>query len=245
VPLAAPWSRRSWPARTIPRSLADLAKGRLRQKLPALRAALEGHFRSHHALIAGEILAHIDYLDEAIARLSVEVERKIAPFSEAVTLLDTIPGVDQRTAETLVAETGADMARFPGAAHLASWAGICPGNNESAGKHGVGRMRKGSKWLRSALVEAAESAAGSRASYLRSQYTRLKGRRGHKKAIVAVAHSILVMSYHMLKRREGYRDLGVDYLLLRDRTDAYKNRLVRQLERLGHKVTLEPLSATA
>ncbi len=228
-----------------PAVLADLAKGRLRTKLPALREALAGHFRSHHALLAGEILAHIDYLDEALARLSEEVERKMAPFSEAVALLDTIPGVDQRTAQTLVAETGADMARFPSSAHLASWAGVCPGNNESAGKHGSGRTRKGSKWLRVALVEAATAAARSKPSYLRSQYARLKGRRGHKKAIVAVAHSILVIGYHMLSRRQSYQDLGVDYLLLRDRTDAYKHRLIRQLERLGHKVTLEPLTATA
>jgi len=228
-----------------PEVLADLAKGRLRAKLPQLREALEGRFRAHHALILGELLGHIDYLDEAVARLSEEVEKRIAPFSEEVALLDSIVGVDRRGAEVLIAETGADMTRFPSAAHLASWAAVCPGNNESAGKHFSGRTRKGSKWLRTTLNECANSAARSKGSYLSSQYARLKGRRGHKKAIGAVAHSILVIAYHVLQRRRSYADLGPDYLLLRDNADAYKNRLVRQLERLGHKVTLEPLAQTA
>ncbi len=228
-----------------PEVLADLAKGRLRAKLPQLREALEGRFRAHHALILGELLGHIDYLDEAVARLSAEVEKRIAPFSEEVALLDSIVGVDRRGAEVLIAETGADMTRFPSAAHLASWAAVCPGNNESAGKHFSGRTRKGSKWLRTTLNECANSAARSKGSYLSSQYARLKGRRGHKKAIGAVAHSILVIAYHVLQRRRSYADLGPHYLLLRDNADAYKNRLVRQLERLGHKVTLEPLAQTA
>jgi len=228
-----------------PAVLADLAKGRLRRKLPQLREALEGHFRPHHALLVGQILAHIDYLDEAIDALSAEVERKMVPFAEAVALLDTIPGVDRRGAEVLVAETGAEMSRFPSAGHLASWAGRCPGNNESAGKHYSGRMRKGSKWLAATLVECASAASRSKGTYLSSQYARLKGRRGHTKAIAAVAHSILVIAYHVLDRRLPYHELGPDYLLLRDRSEAYKARLVRQLERLGHKVTLEPLARTA
>ena len=228
-----------------PAVLAELAKGRLRAKLPALREALEGHFRTHHALLAGELLAHIDYLDEAIARLSAEVERGIVPFSAAVTLLDTIPGVDQRAAEVIVAETGADMTRFPSHRHLASWAGICPGNNESAGKHFSGKTRKGSKWLRSTLTECAGAAARTKRTYLSSQYARLKGRRGHKKAVGAVAHSILVIAYYALFRGVPYADLGPDYLLLRDRSEALTRRLVHQLERLGHKVTLEPVAQTA
>jgi transposase len=226
-----------------PEVLAELARGRLRQKIPALRDALAGRFGAHHALLVSQLLAHIDFLDEAIDRLSEEVERKIAPFAEAVALLDTIPGVDRRTAEVLVAETGADMTRFPSAAHLASWAGMCPGNDESAGKRGPGKTRKGPKWLREALVEAASAAARSKRSYLASQYARLRGRRGHKKAVVAVGHSILVIAYHVLARRRPYEDLGPDYLLLRESSESYRRRLVRQLERLGHKVTLEPLVA--
>ncbi len=137
-----------------PEVLASLARGAVRKKLPQLKEALEAHFRAHHALIASEILAHIDYLDEAIERLSGEIEKVIAPFCEQVALLDTIPGVNRRTAETLIAEIGADMGPFPTHRHLASWAGMCPGNNESAGKHRSGKTRKGSKWLRHALVES-------------------------------------------------------------------------------------------
>jgi len=228
-----------------PEILASLARGALRKKLPALKDALEAHFRSHHAFIASEILAHIDYLDEAIERLSGEVEKVISPFAEQVALLDTIPGVNRRTAETLIAEIGADMGRFPTHRHLASWAGMCPGNNESAGKHRSGKTRKGSKWLRHALVESAGAAARTRGSYFSAQYARLKGRRGHKKAVIAVGHSILIVAYHVLERGQPYSELGEDYLLLRHSTEAYTNRLVRQLERLGHKVNLEPLPASA
>jgi transposase len=147
---------------TDPEVLAELARGRLRSKLPALRDALEGCFSSHHALMVGKILAHVDYLDESIGDLSAEVERVIAaPFSEKVELLDTIPGVDRRMAETLIAEIGVDMSQFPTHRHLASWAGMCPGNEESAGKRRSGKTRKGSKWLRSALTESARAAARS------------------------------------------------------------------------------------
>ena len=154
------------------------------------------------------MLSHIDYLDEAIERLSAEVETKISPYSGALELVHTVPGIDRRSAEVFIAETGADMSRFPGAPHLASWAGMCPWNEESAGKHGSGKTRKGSKWLRAILIESAEAAARSKPNYLRSQYARLKGRRGHKKAIVAVAHSILVITYHLLSRHQAYQDLG-------------------------------------
>lgn len=168
----------------------------------------------------------------------------IAPFSEKVELLRTIPGVDRRSAELLLAEIGPDMARFPTHRHLASWAGLCPGNNESAGKHQSGRTRKGSKWLRSGLTECAKAAARSKGTYLASQYGRLKGRRGHGKATVAVAHSILIAAYYVLLRATPYQDLGPDYLLTGDSPDAYRARLVRQLERLGHTVTLGPLVET-
>jgi transposase len=228
---------------TDPEILADLAKGVLRRKLPALREALEGRVARHHRLLVAELLAHIDYLDEAIERLSGEVARVVAPFSPLLALLCTIPGVDRRTAEVILAEVGTDMARFPSAGHLASWAGLCPGNNESAGKHYSGRTRKGSKWLRSALVQAANAAARSKGTYLAAHYARIKGRRGHKKAIVAVAHSILVICWHLLSAGEPYSDLGADYFLQRQSSEAYKARLVRQLERMGHKVTLEPADA--
>lgn len=177
--------------------------------------------------------------------LSEEVERRIAPLSEEVALLDTIVGVDRRAAEVILAEIGPDMSRFPSSRHLASWAGRCPGNDESAGKHRSGTRRKGPKWLGATLNECANSAARSKGTYLASQYARLKGRRGHKKAIGAVAHSILVIAYHVLARHRRYEDLGPDYLLLRDNAEAYTRRLVRQLERLGHKVNLESLTATA
>ena len=226
-----------------PQVLADLAKGKLRKKLPALREALEGRFGAHHGLLVGEMLARIDQMDEAIGRLSAEVARAVAPFSPLLALLVTIPGVNRRTAEVLLAEIGPDMGRFPTAAHLASWAGVCPGNHESAGKHGSGRTRKGSKWLRVALVEAAHAAARTKASYLAAQYARLRGRRGPKKAALAVAHSILVIVWHLLSRGEPYTDLGADYFLKRQSHQAYRDRLVRQLERMGHKVTLEPTAA--
>jgi transposase len=229
-----------------PQVLAELAKGRLRAKLPALREALQGRFRTeHHGLLVGQILAHIDYLDETIALLSARIEQVIGPFSRQVALLSTIPGVDRRTAEVLVAEVGADMGQFPSAAHLASWAGMCPGNNESAGKRGSGRTRKGSKWLRSALVEAAKAAARTKGSYFGAQYHRLKGRRGPGRATIAVGHSILVTAYHLLEGGVAFQDLGEGYFQQRQQqaADRYAKRLVRQLEQLGHKVTLQPADA--
>jgi transposase len=230
---------------TDPEILAELARGKLRSKIPALREALEGRFSAHHGLMVGRMLAHIDYLDESIAQLSIEIERVIAPFAEEVELLDTIPGVNRRTAEVLIAEIGANMDRFPTHRHLASWAGMCPGNDESAGKRRSGKTRKGSKWLRSALIEAAYAAARSKGTYLAAHYARLKGRRGPKKAAVAVGHSILVICYHILQRGEPYQDLGEDFFNRRSSEEAYRKRLVRQLERLGHKVVLEALPEPA
>ena len=190
-----------------PEVLAALAKGRLRAKLPALREALAGRFRTdHHGLLVAQILAHVDYLDETIATLSARIQQVIAPYAEQVALLDTIPGIDQRAAEVILAEIGPDMGQFPTAAHLASWAGVCPGNNESAGKHRSGRTRKGSKWLGGCLSEVAKAASRTKGTYLNAQYHRLRGRRGPGKATMAVAHSILVIAYHVLDQGVAYQD---------------------------------------
>jgi transposase len=226
-----------------PLVLAELARGTLRRKIPKLREALEGRFGPHHALLASEMLSLVDHVEESIERLSTRIEELIAPFAHQVALLHTIPGVNRRTAEVLIAECGADMSRFPTASHLASWAGMCPGNNESGGKRRSGRTRKGSKWLRKALVEAAHSAARSKGTYLSAHYARIRGQRGPARASVATGHSILVIAYHLLSNNEPYSDLGADYFIQRQTKDAYRNRLVRQLERMGYDVTLEPVEA--
>jgi transposase len=223
---------------TDPQILADLALGRLRAKLPALREALEGRFDVEHALIVGQILAHLDFLDEAIARLSEAIEEQIAPFAQAVELLCTIPGVQRRTAEVIIAETGGDMTAFPSAKHLASWAGVSPGNDKSAGKRRSGRTGRGSKWLRAALIEASLAASRTKKTYLAAQYQRLRARRGHSRATTAVSHSMLTAAWHMLGTGEVYNDPGGDYYVRRD-PERHTRRLVAQLERLGHTVTLQ------
>jgi len=223
--------------------LANLARGQLRKKIPQLRKALTGWFSPTHRVLVSELLAHIEYLDESVERLSNDVAAALVPFAKAIDHLDTVPGVNRRTAEVLISEIGADMSRFPTAGHLASWAGMCPGNNESAGKHFSGRTRKGSKWLRIALVESAEAAARTKNTYLAAHYARIKGRHGHKKAIYAVAHSILVIVYHLLQRGESYAELGGDYFTKRQQKDTYRKRLVKQLERMGFDVTLNERAA--
>ena len=229
---------------TDPIVLADLARGKLRTKIPALREALEGRFDTEHALIVGQILAHMDFLADAIDRLSDAIEEQIAPFARQRDLLMTIPGVKQRTAEVLIAEIGVDMNAFPTPKHLASWAGVCPGHDESAGKRRAGKTRKGSKWLRATLTESALAATRTKDSYLAAQYQRLRGRRGHSKAVTAVGHSILTAAWHMLQTGEVYRDLGGDYYT-RQNPDRITKRLIRQLQALGHHVTLEPREVTA
>ncbi len=224
--------------------LAELAKGRLRNKMTELRKALEGRFREHHGFLVGHILSHIDYIEEAIEELTTRIGEQIVPFVDAVERLVTIPGVDRKTAEVMVAEIGPDMSRFPNERHLASWAGMCPGNNESAGKHKSGKTRKGSKWLRTALIESALAASRTKDTYLSAHYRRIFRQRGHKKAVVAVGHSILVIAYHLLTRKTNYQDLGADYFLQRDKQSVIR-RCMRQLQDLGHRVTLEPLMATA
>jgi transposase len=229
---------------TDPAVLAQLARRQMRKKIPLLREALAGHFDEHHRLWIGAILAHIDFLDEQIARLSVMIEEQIRPFASQVELLCTITGIQRRGAECILAEIGADMTCFVTARHLASWAGQCPGNDQSAGKRRSGRTREGSKWLDFALEEAAMSAIRVKDHYLEAQYRRLKPRRGHKRALGAVQHTILTAIWHMLSTGELYRDLGGDYFTRRD-PERQTRRLVAQLERLGHTVTLAEGAAAA
>jgi len=227
---------------TDPQVLAELARGKLRAKIPALREALVGRFDRQHALIVSAILAHLDFLDEQIQLLSDEIAEQLAPFAAAVELLCTIPGVQRRTAEVIVAEIGVDMSRFPSERHLASWAGQCPGNDRSAGKRRSGTTRHGSKWLDTALTEAAMAATRTNDVYLAAQYQRLRPRRGHGRALGAVKHSIITACWHMLQTGELYREPGGDYFTRRDPDRAIR-RLVTQLERLGQHVTLEAAAA--
>lgn len=187
---------------TDPALLAELAKGRLRQKRPDLERALQGHLTSAQRFVLGELLCQLDAIDESIERFDQQIIATCAPFSEAVAHLDTIPGVARATAEVIVAEVGTDMTRFPPPAHLAAWAGVAPGNNESAGKRLSGRIRQGNMSLRKALVQAAWAATRTRETYLSAQYHRLAGRRGKKRALLAVAHSILIITYRLIERGE-------------------------------------------
>lgn len=221
-----------------PEELAQLAKGKLRAKLPALRKALDGRFREHHGFLVAQMLAHLDDLDEAIGLLGERIAEKLAPEAGAMRLLTSVPGIQKRTAEVLIAEIGTDMTRFPTSRHLASWAGICPGNNESAGKRKHGRITKGSQWLRAALIEAALAATRSK-GYLQVKYRRVKARRGHERAVVAVAHALLEIVHHLLSTGETYSDLGEEYFERRQ-AEQLMRRAVRQLERLGHHVILQP-----
>ena len=218
-------------------TLADLALGRLRQKRDQLIKALEGRVKAHHRFILTELLCQIDSLEETISRFDQQIIQACLPFEEGVALLDTIPGVGRQAAETIVSEIGTDMSRFPDADHLASWAGVAPGNRESAGKRYSGKTRKGSRALRTVLVQAAHAATHTKDTYLAAQYRRLAGRRGKKKAIMALAHTILVMAYHMLSRHEPYREKGGNYFD-RVRPEKTAKHLVKHLERLGYSVTL-------
>lgn len=225
-----------------PAVLAELARGRMRAKRELLTQALQGQVKSYHCFLIGEQLADIDALDEAIERLNTEVAERLRPYEHQIQRLSTIPGIKRRLAEIILAEIGADMSRFPDARHLASWAGMCPGNNESGGKRLSGKTRKGSRWLRSALVEAAHAATRCKDCYLAAQYQRLVVRRGGKKATIAVGHTLLVVIYHILSEDEEYEELGGNYFDEWDRQAAQK-RLVRRLEKLGYEVKLEPTTS--
>jgi transposase len=222
-----------------PQVLAQLARGRMRNKVGDLEEALVGRFGPHHALLVRQILAKLDFLDGAIDELSAQIDGVVAPFGAEAALLRTITGVDRRVAEGLIAEIGVDMGRFPTAAHLASWAGLCPGNHESAGKHKRARSPNGSKWLAALLAEAAASAGRSHGTYLGAQHRRLTARIGYPKANKAVAHSILVVCWHVLHDRVPYRELGADWFQKR-RPEAHARRLARQIEALGFTVTITP-----
>jgi transposase len=220
--------------------LANLARGRLRTRIPDLRRALVGRLRPHHRFMLAELLVMIDTLDERIDALSAEIEERTRPFAEDLARLDTIPGIGERVAEIVVAELGPDLSHFPSPSQLASWAGLCPGNHESAGKRKSGKTRSGNAALRRALVEAARAASRSR-TYLRAQYYRLKPRRGASRAAVAVAHSIIRIIYFVLTRKTDYKDLGPDYFDRRDAA-ATEAHLIKRLERLGNKVSIEKVA---
>jgi transposase len=221
-----------------PEKLADLARRQLRNKIPELRRALEGKVTDHHRFLMGQLLAQLDHLEGQIEALSRRIEEVSRPFAPAIAKVATLPGFDQRSAQNVVAEIGADMDVFPSAQHLASWAGVCPGNNESAGKRKSGATTRGNRWLRTTLVQSAWAASRKKDCYFRAQYHRLAARRGKKRAIFAVAHSLLTVIYHMLKNGSNYKELGGDYF---DKLN--KNRLVpymlRRFKDLGFRVTLE------
>lgn len=221
-----------------PEEMAELAKGRMREKRELLAKALQGQVKPHHRFVLTELLCQIDGLDETITRFDEQIEAYCRPFEEVVQLLDTIPGIARQTAEVIVAEIGTDMGRFPSADHLASWAGVAPGNNESAGKRRSGKTTQGNHALGVALNHAANAASHTKNTYLSAQYHRLASRRGKKKAIVALEHSILIIAYHIIQRKEPYRELGGDYFDKR-RPEATAKRLVKRLELLGFHVTLQ------
>lgn len=223
---------------TDPEVLADLARGRLRNKHEALVAALTGRVGSHQRFLLATQLRHLADLDELIEGLDVEIKERLRPAEPVIEQLATIPGVGRRTAEVLLAEIGSDMTRFRSSRQLASWAGMCPGNYESAGTHHGGRTRRGSPWLRSALVSSARSASRTK-TYLGAQYRRLAARRGAKRAFVAVGHTILGIVYALLTSGQPFRDLGANYFDRRD-ADRLSRRLTRRLEGLGYTVTLQP-----
>jgi transposase len=215
-----------------------MAKAALRNKIPELREALRGRFRDHHATLLRVTLDHIDYLEGAIVQLDAEVDRVMVPFSQARDRLDTITGVGKRAAECIIAEIGVDMARFPTAGHLASWAGMCPGNNITGGKRRSGKTNHGNRWLAEILYECATAARRTKNTYLAAQYWRFRRRMAHRKAAVAVGHSILVICWHLLTNDCDYTDLGGDWFAHRTDTDNRRDHLIRQLQDIGYGVTL-------
>jgi transposase len=226
-----------------PEKLAGMARAKLRNKIPELRLALRGRFEERHRFQVKELLDQLHFLDTRIGEFGQQIEQRSRPFGEKIARLMTIPGVDEITASSVLAEIGDNMAQFPSAGHLASWAGLCPGNNESAGKHYSGKTRKGNAWPRRVLCQAAWAASHTKDTYLGALYRRLASKKGKQRAIVAVGHSILVAAYYMLSRNQDYQEAGGDYF---DRVnpDSLRRYLVRRLERLGHRVALLPATPT-
>jgi len=224
--------------------LAELSRGRLRSKLPAMQLALEGRMTEHHRWMLRVLHEQLLFLEVQIAKLEAKIQDQLSDYQEAIALCTTIPGIEEVAAANLIAEIGVNMAQFPSAQHLASWAGICPGNHESAGKRLSGKPRKGSAWLRRSLCQAAWAASHTKDTYLAARFRRLAARKGKKRAIVAVAHTIVVSMYHMLKNKQPYRELGADFL---DRRNAenVKRYLLKRLERLGLHVTVRSAEETA
>jgi transposase len=234
---------------TSAEEMAQLARPNLKVKPPELRRSLEGRLTTTQRWVLGELLGRYQELEAALDRVNRQIREQVAvspdPFlAEAVQLLDTIPGVGEQVAETVIAEIGVDMSRFPTSGHLASWAGMCPGNNESAGKRKSGKTNKGSPYLRAALVQAAWAASHTKGTYLSAQFRRLVRRMGKKKALVAVGHTILIIVYQVLSRRVSYRDLGGDYFDRRN-VEVQRQRLIRRLESLGLRVRVEELGEAA
>jgi transposase len=224
---------------TDPVKLAELARRKLRAKIPALRLALRGRVTEHHRFLLGLLLDELTHLEGLIERLTRRITEVLpAPFAQAIERLATIPGIDERAAENILAEIGVDMDVFPTAGHLASWTGMCSGQRESAGKRQSGRTRKGNQWLRTTLVQVAWAASHTKKTYLAAQYRRLAGRRGKKRALVALGHTILVIVYHVLKRQTTYAELGAEYFDRLD-TERLRRSLVRRLERLGFEVAVK------
>lgn len=220
-----------------PEALAELAKGLLRKKLPDLRRALDGRVRPHHRLLIERLLTHLAFLEESIGQLQEEIDRLLRPFEAAVGLVRTIPGVGATTAAVIVAEIGTDMTRFPSARHLASWAGVCPGNKQSGGKRLSGKATKGDRWLRAALGEVARAVARTKDTALAARYLRLARRRGPNKAAVAIAHRVLLLCYHVLRAHQPYQDPGPDAVEPRD-AERLQAHHVHRLEQLGFEVTV-------
>jgi transposase len=224
-----------------PAALAELARGRLRAKLPELERALEGQVTAHHRFLLREMMRQLAFLEGQVERFERQIGRCMRPFEWAAELLITMPGVDRTAACALIAEIGADMSRFPSSRHLASWAGLCPGNNESAGKRRSGKSHRGNRWIRGLMTEIAWAASRTKNSYSATQYRRLTGHRGKKRALVAVANSLLQAAWHMLSQRQGYIELGAQYLDSLHQKET-ERALIRRLEKLGHKVILEPVA---